>query len=78
MRPQLFLDLLDRALTEEIGLVVTTNNPKQLSDRLLETKKDQDQYAGLEICIPSTPNTVMIVKKSVDLEEPDYGDVTDV
>ena len=78
MKPELLYDLLNRALTEELGLVVETNNPHQMSMHLHEIKRSADKFADIEITVPSTPNTVMLVKKSVELDEPVYGDLPDV
>lgn len=70
MNPALGYELLERAMTEELGLVVGTNNPHQMSARLLAVRKDFPQFAEIEITVPSTPNTVMLVKKTVELDEP--------
>lgn len=78
MKEELLFDLLNRALMEELGLVVETNNPHQLSVKLHALKKASSRYAEIEITIPSTPDTVMLVKKSVELDEPVYGDLPDV
>ena len=82
MNPQLLFDLLNRALEEEMGSVIETNNPQRVSIKLHEIKAANPKYAGLEITVPSTPNTVIIVKKSVELDEPigslEEGDLPDV
>lgn len=80
MKPELLFDLLNRALQEEMGLIVETNNPHALSLKLHEIKRAGDRYAAIEITVPSTPNTIMLVKKSVELDEPVYteGDLPDV
>lgn len=78
MRQELLYDLLNRALEEELGLVVTTNNPHQLSINLHAAKKSLSRYAEIEITIPSTPETIILVKKSVELDEPVNGDLPDV
>jgi len=64
------IDLLTRALTEELGLFVSTNNPHAMSLKLHAVKRANPQFFGLEITIPSTPETIMIVKKTVELDEP--------
>jgi hypothetical protein len=73
-------ELLNRALTEEMGVVVDTTNAKQLSQNLHAITKGLDRYADLTITVPSTPNTVIIVKKSVELDAPvwEEGDLPDV
>lgn len=78
MKPELLYDLLNRALTEELGLVVTTNNPHRLTLNLHDIKKAHSRYAEIEISVPSTPDTIFLVKKSVELDEPVYGDLPDV
>lgn len=78
MKQELLYDLLNRALEEELGLVVSTNNPHQMSMKLHEIKKSHSRYADIEIAIPSTPDTIFLVKKSVELDEPVYGDLPDV
>jgi hypothetical protein len=69
MNQQLLYDLLNRALEEELGLVVTTNNPKALTCNLHELTKGIPKYAPLILTIPSTLETVMIVKRTVELDE---------
>jgi hypothetical protein len=73
-------ELLNRALTEEMGVVVDTPNAKQLSQNLHAITKGLDRYASLTITVPSTPNTVIIVKRSVELDAPvwEEGDLPDV
>lgn len=78
MKQELLFDLLNRALQEEMGLVVSTNNPHALTMKLHEIKSSSERFANLEITVPSTPETVMIVKKTVELDEPVYGDLPDV
>lgn len=63
-------DLLSRALTEELGVIVTTNNPHAMSLKLHAVKRANREFFGLEITIPSAPETIMIVKKTVELDEP--------
>jgi hypothetical protein len=69
MNPEIVYSLLNRALSEELGLVVECNNPRQLSEWLLNASRDLEKYAPLMITIPSTPDTVIIVKKTVELDE---------
>jgi hypothetical protein len=64
------IDLLRRAQTEELGLFVTTNNPHAMSLKLHAVKRAHPEFFGIEITIPSTPETVMLVKKTVELDEP--------
>ena len=76
MKPELLYDLLNRALTEELGLVVTTNNPQKMSHDLHALTKDNPRYTSIMITIPSTLETLILAKRSVELDEP-VGD-TDV
>lgn len=69
MKEELYTQLLNRALTEELGLVVNTNNPKQLSEYINAAKRGISRYDPLIITVPSTPNTVIIAKRSVELDE---------
>lgn len=69
MNESILYDLLNRALSEELGVVVETNNPNQLSLRLHSAAKGLPRYEPLIITVPSSPNTVMIVKRSVELDD---------
>ena len=69
MKPELLRSLLDRALEEELGLVIETNNPHQIEIKIHEVKKTTLKYDGLIVAIPSTPETVFLVKKTVELDE---------
>ena len=72
MKPELLRELCDRAMAEEMGLVIDCINPKKLSDHMHMVAKD---YADLMVCVPSTPDTVMLVKKTVSLHTPEASDV---
>lgn len=61
-------DLLNRALEEEMGLVVETNNPGYARQQIMDHKKTDERFRSLIIAIPSTENEVFIVKKSVELD----------
>ena len=54
LREEIYLNLLDRALEEELGLVVETSNPSRLS-HLLHDYSKLDRYGSLAICVPSIP-----------------------
>jgi len=69
MNPQLLWYLFSRARAEEIGRVIETNNPHGMSLELHAARKSHPSYAEIEITVPSTPNTVILVKKSVELNE---------
>lgn len=61
--------ILDRALTETIGIYIRTNNPSYMIALLGKARRDGGpQYEPLMFCRPSTPDTVFIVKKSVELD----------
>ena len=74
MTPEILRDLFTRALEEEMGVVISTNNPHGMSLRLHAFRKANPQFAEIEITVPSLPETVMLVKKSVELDEPVYGE----
>jgi hypothetical protein len=81
MKLELLFDLFNRARSEEMGLVIETNNTHQLTMKLHEARKAHPSYAEIEITVPSTPNTVILVKKSVELNEDPWanaGDLPDV
>jgi len=69
MRPELLIEILDKALTEELGVVVETNNVHQLTLRFHEQTKNVSKYDSLQICAGSKPDTVLIAQKSVELDD---------
>lgn len=71
LKPELLTNLFERAMNEELGLVVTTNNPKQLQIRLDRHRQEYNLtiFSDILVCIPSTPETVILVKKTVDLND---------
>lgn len=64
MTPQILSELLNRVKHEELGLVIETNNPTYLHQMLIDLNTDR----SIIIALPSLPNTVFIVKRTVDLE----------
>lgn len=64
----LYFDLLNRALDEEMGVVLESNNPQQLSLHLTEAKRASDRFKSLTICVDSRQK-VLIVKPTVRLDE---------
>ena len=68
MNQELLYDLLNRALEEELGLVVETNNPHGLTLHLHGLTKGLDKYSTLIVTVPSTPETVIITKRTVELD----------
>ena len=68
MKTDLIFELLNRALTEELGLVITTNNPQLLKSEINLARQDIDRYKSLTVLSPNTPNTLIIQKATVQLE----------
>lgn len=70
MKPELMAQLMHRALTEELGLVIETNNPKQLQINMDVMRKGMAEpgLSDLLFALPSTPNTLYITKRSVELD----------
>lgn len=68
MKTDLIFELLNRALTEELGLVITTNNPQSLKSEINLARQDIDRYKSLNVVSPTTPNTLIIQKATVQLE----------
>jgi hypothetical protein len=62
-------ELLDRATSEPYGLVITTNNPKQLQVQFANLQRElgSRRHHSIIACIPSTPDTVCLTKRSVEL-----------
>ncbi len=82
INPSLLQDLLERAMGEELGLVVECNNPHQTS-MLVHTfiRESAPHYAEhLVITVPSTPDTIVICRRTVELDAPigEPGDLPDV
>jgi hypothetical protein len=71
LKPELLTALMERAMEEELGLAVETNNPKQLQITLANHRNENglDQFRGLLFNIPSVPNQIFITKKTVDLDD---------
>lgn len=65
-----FLPLLDRALAEEIGILVLTNQPEALKALIYKTRRTlrDPKYASLTIFTPPSGDKIFIAKKSVELE----------
>lgn len=59
-----YLELLYDAMREEIGLIVTTNDPERLRAKLYEARKADDDLSILSFIIsPINPSELWIVKK---------------
>jgi hypothetical protein len=59
--------LLDRATTETIGLFVETNNVNALTQQITNQFPGCRETLGIMICKPALPNTIFIMKRSVEL-----------
>ena len=69
MRHELIVEILDKALTEELGIVVTCDNQHQTTLKFHAVTKDNPKCAGLVVCAGSKPNEVLIVQKTVQLDD---------
>ncbi len=69
MNPANIEAILLRAQEEEIGLAVKTNNTQRLQTDFSNFTRENKQFQDLMFCLPSLPDLVFIVKKSVELPE---------
>lgn len=62
--------LFDRALAESLGIVIDVTNAPRFQISLCEWRKNfgKPEYSDILVCVPSTPDQVFLVKKSVELE----------
>lgn len=67
MSPQILEDLLYRAVNEPLGLEIKTNNVNALLTQIRTQYPGIGQALGVVICKPALPNTIFILKKSVEL-----------
>lgn len=67
MKREIIEGLLDRALEEELGLVIDCTNPGKFETEICNFRKNITKYNDLVICQPSTPDTIFIVKRTVEL-----------
>lgn len=67
MKPELLTELIQRALDEEMGLIIKTNNQTRLVQELTAAKKALGA-TELIVARPSSPEEVFLVKKSVELD----------
>lgn len=67
MKRQLLNDLLIRAQSEEMGLIVKTSNQQKLGEELAAVRKELG-LTGLIIARPSSPDEIYIVKETVELD----------
>ena len=68
--PELLLTLCDRALSEEIGLLIPVTEPKIFRADLSAAMRSSGdpRYKELITYIPNLPETVFLAKKSTELE----------
>lgn len=72
MKPELLIALLERAITEELGIAIETNNPDSLQVLLCNARRDYGQhgrYTDLVMAMSSTPNLIFITKSTVELHD---------
>jgi len=70
MREELIREILDKALTEELGLVVICDNQHGTEIKIHEVrKKDAAKYAELMVCLGSKPDEILITKRTVELDD---------
>lgn len=62
--------LLDRALDEDLGIVVEINNPEALIQRIHTARKalNDPRYDSIMLCRTSNPEELFLIKKSVELD----------
>jgi hypothetical protein len=71
-RPGYLLDLIRTATDLDFGLLIETDNVEACrTDLYNKLKLDgiSTEDLDIQVCIPSTPNTIYILKRSVELPE---------
>lgn len=67
--PSTYLLILNRAITEELGVVVPTNNITYLAERLYKAKRESGDPALADLgIIKAGTDRLFVVRKSVELE----------
>jgi len=69
MREELIREILDKALTEELGIVVTCDNQHATTLKFHAVTKNNPKYAELIICAGSKPDEILITKRTVELDD---------
>ena len=69
MREELIREILDKALEQELGMVVTCDNLHQTTLKFHAVTKDNPKYAELMICAGSKPDMMLITKRTVELDD---------
>lgn len=62
--------LFARAISEELGIYVNVTNAPQFQHNLDVWRKScgVQEFSEIMVCVPSVPDKVFLVKKSVELE----------
>lgn len=68
MKPELLTELFVRADSEELGIAIETNNPASLVADLHQHRTAVGLWPNIMIVTPSTPNTVFLTQRSVELD----------
>lgn len=68
MKPELLTELFVRASSEELGIVIETNNAKALQVELCNHSKAAALWPEIMVVVPSIDNAVFLVHKSVELD----------
>jgi hypothetical protein len=67
MRQEILRELLEQAAEQPIGLCITTTNQNALLHRLQLLQREL-QVPDIMLCSPSIPDTIFIVRRSVELD----------
>ena len=67
MREELIREILDKALEQELGMVVTCDNLHRTTVNFHNITKNNPKYAELMICAGSKPDQMLITKRTVEL-----------
>jgi hypothetical protein len=71
-RPGYLLDLITTARDLDFGLLIETDNVEACRYDLyskLRAEGIRTEDLDIQICVPSTPNTIYILKRSVELPD---------
>lgn len=69
MRIELIIEILDKALTEELGVVVGCENQHYTVLEFQRAKSNLSKYSELMVCAGSNPKEILIVQKTVELDD---------
>lgn len=65
--PEVFLALWHRAKAAEIGIAITTDNPRELTRHLYNARQGHDDLQDIRICHPAGGKEVWLVKATVEV-----------